>query len=90
MRSDDSVRWTSSAPGIARVSRGGVLEARGPGKATLTATAGGVRATTAVTVTTAAPASLAIEPADARAKQGDVVRFRLVAKDAGGRTDRRA
>ena len=86
VRPDDSVRWTSTAPGTARVSRGGLLEARGPGKATLTATAGGVRATTAVTSTTAAPASLAIEPADARAKQGDVVRFRLVAKDASGRT----
>ncbi len=86
VRPDDSVRWTSSAPGTARVTRGGLLEARGPGRATLTATAGGVRATTAVAVTTAAPASLAIEPGDARVKQGDVIRFRLVAKDAGGRT----
>ena len=40
------VRWTSSAPGTARVTRGGMLEARGPGKATLTAAVGGVRATT--------------------------------------------
>ena len=69
---------------------GGVLEARGPGKATLTAAAGGVRATTVVEVASAAPASLAIEPADAHAKQGDVVRFRVVAKDAGGKADRRA
>jgi hypothetical protein len=81
----DAVRWTSSAPGTARVARGGVLEARGPGKATLTATAGGVRATTVVEVAPAAPASLAIEPAETRAKQGDVVRFRVVAKDAGGK-----
>ena len=84
VRPDDSVHWTSSAPGTARVTRGGLLEARGPGRATLTATAGGVRATTAVAVTAAAPASLAIEPGDARVKQGDVVRFRLVAKDAAG------
>ena len=81
----DTVRWTSSAPGTARVARGGLLEARGPGKATLTAAAGGVRATTVVEVASAAPASLAIEPAEARAKQGDVVRFRVVAKDAGGK-----
>ena len=32
----DTVRWTSSAPGAARVTRGGVLEARGPGRATIT------------------------------------------------------
>src|SRR6185369_16829193 len=81
----DAVRWTSSAPGTARVARGGLLEARGPGKATLTAAVGGVRATTVVEVAPAAPASLAIEPAEARAKQGDVVRFRVVAKDAGGK-----
>jgi hypothetical protein len=81
----DTVRWTSSAPGIARVLRGGQLEARGPGKVTLTAAIGGVRATTVVEVASAAPASLAIEPAEGRAKQGDVVRFRVVAKDAGGK-----
>ena len=51
----DTVRWTSSAPGTARVARGGMLEARGPGKATLTAAAGGVRATTVVEVAPAAP-----------------------------------
>jgi hypothetical protein len=38
-----------------------------------------------VTVTTAAPASLAIEPASAGVKQGDVVRFRVVATDAAGK-----
>jgi len=82
----DSVRWTSSAPATARVGRSGMLEARGPGKATLTASVGAVRASTAVEVTSAASASLSIEPADARAKQGDVVRFRAVAKDRAGKT----
>jgi hypothetical protein len=81
----DTVRWTSSAPGVARVARGGLLEARGPGTTTLTATVGTVRATTGVEVAPVAPASLAIEPADARVKQGDVVRFRVVAKGAGGK-----
>ena len=82
----DTVRWTSSAPGVARVAGGGLLEARGPGKTTLTATVGTVRVTTGVEVAPAAPASLAIEPAEARVKQGDVVRFRVVAKGAGGKT----
>src|SRR3954469_3437691 len=55
----DTVRWTSSAPGTARVARG-VLQARAPGKATLTAIAGRARATTVIEVASAAPASLAI------------------------------
>ncbi|HET7470456.1 MAG TPA: Ig-like domain-containing protein [Gemmatimonadales bacterium] len=82
----DSVRWTSSAPGVARVARDGVLEALKPGRTTLTASvAGAVRATTAVSVAAAAPASLTIEPAGARVRQGDVVRFRAVARDAAGK-----
>jgi plastocyanin len=82
----DTVRWTSSASGVARVGRGGLLEARGPGKATLTAAAGAVRATTVVEVASAAPASLTLEPANVDVKQGDVIRFRVVAKDVGGKT----
>jgi hypothetical protein len=81
----DTVRWASSAPGIARVSRGGVLEGLKAGRASLTASVGGVRATTVVAVAAAAPASLSIEPAGASVKQGDVVRFRAVARDAGGK-----
>jgi hypothetical protein len=81
----DTVRWTSSAPGIARVSRGGVLEGLKAGRASLTASVGGVRATTVVAVAAAAPASLSIEPGGVSVKQGDVVRFRAVARDAGGK-----
>ena len=51
-------------PRSPRVSGSGVVEARGPGKATLTAAAGGIKATTVVEVASATPASLAIEPAD--------------------------
>jgi hypothetical protein len=81
----DAVRWSSSAPAVARVGRDGLLEARGPGRATLRASAGPVRATTAVEVTAAAPATLTIEPAEAKTRQGDVVRFRAVAKDRAGK-----
>jgi hypothetical protein len=81
----DTVHWTSSAPGTARVTRGGMLEALKPGGAVLTAAAGGVRVTTVVAVAAAAPASLAIEPAGVSVRQGDVVRFRVVARDAGGK-----
>jgi hypothetical protein len=82
----DTVRWASSSPATARVSRQGLLEARGPGKATLTASVGSVRASTTVEVTSAAPASLSVEPAAATARQGDVVRFRVVARDRAGKS----
>jgi hypothetical protein len=82
----DTVRWASSSPAIARVGRSGVLEARGPGKATLTASVGSIRASTSVEVASTAPASLAVEPANAKLRQGDVLRFRAVAKDRSGKT----
>ena len=82
----DTVRWASSSPGIARVGRSGVLDARGPGKATLTASVGSIRASTSVEVASTAPASLAVEPANAKLRQGDVLRFRAVAKDRSGKT----
>ena len=81
----DSVRWTSSAASVARVSGSGVVEARGPGKATLTAAAGGIKSTTVVEVASATPTSLTIEPAQSKAATGDVIRFRAVAKDASGK-----
>ncbi len=81
---DDPVVWSSSAPAVARVTREGILEARGPGRATVTAASGAVRGTTTVAVTTAVPASVAIEPAAPKVRQGDVIRFSATAKDAAG------
>jgi hypothetical protein len=83
---DDPAVWTSSAPAVVRVSRDGMLEARGAGRATLTATLGSVRATAPVEVKSAAPASLAIEPAAPKVRQGDVVKFAAVARDGAGKT----
>jgi hypothetical protein len=82
----DSVRWTSSMTSVARVSGNGVVDARGPGKTTLTAAAGGIKATTVIEVASVSPASIAIEPAQGKGSTGDVIRFRAVAKDASGRT----
>ena len=82
----DTVRWTSSAPAIARVNSRGLVDARGPGKATLTAQVGSVQASTTVEVASAAPASLTVEPANATARQGDVIRFRAVARNGAGKT----
>jgi hypothetical protein len=81
----DAVTWTSSAPAVARVGRDGMLEARGPGRATIRASAGGVRAEVPVEVVGAAPTSLTIEPAAVKVRQGDVVRFTATAHDAAER-----
>jgi hypothetical protein len=81
----DPVRWTSSSPATARVGRQGLLEARGPGKATLTASVGSIHASTTVEVASASPVSLTVEPADAKVRQGDVVRFRAVVRDRAGK-----
>jgi hypothetical protein len=81
---DDAVIWTSSAPAVVRVSRDGLVEARGAGRATLTASAGTLRGTTTVAVTSAVPSTVTIEPATPKVRQGDVIRFSVTAKDAAG------
>ncbi|MGH7630653.1 MAG: Ig-like domain-containing protein [Gemmatimonadales bacterium] len=81
----DTVVWSTSAANVVRVSRAGLAEARKPGKAVLTAIAGRATASVPITVLAAAPASLVIEPAAVTVRQGDVVRFKAVARDAAGR-----
>jgi hypothetical protein len=81
----DAVTWSSSAPSVARVGRGGLLEARGAGRATIRASAAGLRAEVPVEVVAAGPAALTLEPASAKARQGDVVRFTVSARDAADR-----
>ncbi len=81
----DTVTWSTSASSVVRVSRTGMAEARRPGKAVLTAIAGRATASVPVTVLTAAPASLSIEPSTTTVRQGDVVRFKAVARDPAGR-----
>lgn len=97
----DTVSWTSSAPAVARVSSDGVISAVAPGRATLTATAlrlasvreiavregspAGARRSFQLVVVPARIASLEVSPDAPRVKQGDVIRFRVVARDAAGR-----
>lgn len=67
--SDDStkdvtttVTWSSSAPSIASIGERGLLQALTSGTSTITATSGGVTASTVVTVTDAALVSIGITP----------------------------
>jgi hypothetical protein len=83
-RRDDRVRWTSSNPAVVRVGADGLLTAVAPGTATVTADAGTARAERRVTVG-ARVASATITPGTAEARTGDVLRFRVAARDAQGR-----
>ena len=84
-RRDDVVRWTSSAPAVVEVSRGGLLVARAAGNGRITATAGAASASLAVTVVPNAVRRFEITGGKAEARTGEVLRFSAVASDAGGR-----
>ena len=74
-RTDVPVSWTSDKPAVAAVNDGGVVTATGVGTATIKATAQSAIGTTTITVIKNNLRSLAIEPATATAKTGDVIHF---------------
>ncbi len=84
-RRDDAVAWASSAPAVLRVEADGRVEARAPGVATLTASAGGASASARITVAPNTVRRVEITGGAAEARTGDVLRFRAVARDAAGR-----
>jgi hypothetical protein len=83
--SPEPVAWTSSLPSVARVDAAGALEALAPGRARVTATAGTASGVVEVEVVPDDVARLEITPATHAARTGDVVRFRVTARDAQGR-----
>lgn len=84
-RSEAELRWRSSASRIASVSAEGVVTANAAGKATITVRAGEIEQRVPVEVLGTPVASLELAPGATSARQGDVVRFRLVARDRAGR-----
>ncbi|MBI1723891.1 MAG: Ig-like domain-containing protein, partial [Gemmatimonadetes bacterium] len=84
-RRDDEIRWTSSAPGVVRIQPDGRIAALVPGRATITATAGAASATLAVSVVPSTVRRLEITGGAPEARTGDVLRFRVAARDAAGR-----
>ncbi len=84
-RSDTDLRWRSSAARIASVSAEGAVTAHAPGKATISVRAGDVEQLVPVEVLATPVASLQLTPGAASARQGDVVRLTLVARDRAGR-----
>jgi hypothetical protein len=83
-RRDDRVTWSSSAPGVARVSAEGRITAVGPGRATITGRAGSAAAELPLTVITGTLSRFEIAPAVADARTGDVLRFTYQARSAAG------
>src|SRR5690606_4091999 len=80
----DRIAWSSSAPSVATVTENGLVTAVGAGRAEITAAAGSAAATIPVEVVAAEIASIQISPSRPQARQGDVIRFSVTARDAGG------
>src|SRR5437660_4574698 len=81
----DAVTFASSNPRVVSVSADGALRALAAGRATITAKAGPATATQAIQVVPNSVTKLAVEPASAAVRTGDVVHLAADAKDAAGR-----
>jgi hypothetical protein len=79
------ILWKSSAPRVAAVRADGLLTAAAAGEAVITAQEGAAEGTLRVRVLATAVASVELSPGTTSARQGDVIRFTAVARDAGGR-----
>ena len=84
-RRDDRVQWSSSNPAVVAVNADGLVEAKGVGRAVLTARVDRATATHAVQVVAGRIGALAITPSAKEARTGDVIRFAATARDAAGR-----
>jgi choice-of-anchor B domain-containing protein len=82
--SEAAVRYESSRPGVATVDATGRIDAHEPGTATLSASAGSARGEIEVTVVPNPARDYSIVPPVTTARTGDVVRFRMTARDAAG------
>jgi hypothetical protein len=83
-RRADRISWRSSAPAVAAVGTDGLVTAVAPGRAVITATAGTASAQHEVSVVANTIASLTVAPAATNARTGDVIRFRIEARDRTG------
>lgn len=81
-RNDAVITWTSETPRIARVDAAGVATGLSEGKAVFKATAGSASATLELDVVKASLSDLLVQPETTKARTGDVVRFKAIAKGA--------
>ena len=80
----DRINWRSSAANVARVSDAGVLTALAPGRATVTASAGGATESFEVEVIANNIGTIEVRPGSSNALTGDVIRFTVDVRDRNG------
>ncbi len=80
------VTFTSSNSRVASISADGRLVALAPGRTVITGKAGPAASTLEVRVVGGTVTRLSLEPASSKARTGDVVRFKVNARDGGGRS----
>lgn len=85
-RRNEEFSFTSSAPGVVRAAADGMIAGVAPGRATVTVSAGKASKVLAIQVVPNNIASIELTPARTPARQGDVLRFAVTAKDASGRS----
>lgn len=85
LRPDDEVLWLGPLNGAVEFTGSGHVVAMKPGTATISAVAGDAKAERTITVVPNTIATVEVVPAGREARQGDVVRFRAVARDAARR-----
>lgn len=81
----DRVTWTSANPAVATVNSTGLITAVGAGATKIMANVGTASTTLPVTVVAGSLASLTMTPTNVDARTGDVLRFNVNAKSAGGK-----
>lgn len=84
-RALDRVRWRSSDARVVTVDQDGVVTGVMPGRAQLTATASGASGTLEVRVAPGNLTRVTLTPTRPTVRQGDVVQFRVEARDATGK-----
>jgi hypothetical protein len=83
-REGDVLRWTSSAPAVARVDEHGIVTAVSAGRAVIRASDDPASATAALTVVANTVASVELVPRQQIVRTGDVVRLGATPRDARG------
>ena len=83
VRQSVEIEWASDRRQVATIDSRGFVQAIAPGAATITAVAEGVEAARSITIEENPVTSVEVSGAS-RARTGDVVRFSVLARDAGG------